>query len=77
MYISVSVLFIFPPLFHGPEQIYSYPIQNSEVQHYLCESVTALISVTMSTWKIWHGVKIGFHNRIFSNSDTLMDNFSL
>ena len=33
MYINISVLFIFPPLFHGPKQpeIYSYPIHNSEV----------------------------------------------
>ncbi len=31
MNINISVLFIFPPLFHGPKRMYSYPIQNTEV----------------------------------------------
>ncbi len=35
MNINISVRLIFPALIHGTNRIYSYPIQNSEVEHYL------------------------------------------
>ena len=43
----------------------------------ICKSATSIISVTMSTWKIVHGVKIGFHSPLFWNIYTLISHFSL